>query len=67
MTFNIIRTVTSRGFQAGVFVPFLYSILASLGLLMSLWRTGDIQLDQRNARNTKSGEYGQTFDFIIGD
>ncbi len=64
MTLLFLRAVTSRGFQAGAFVPLLYTTLASIGLLLGLWRTGDMQLDARGTRNSR--EYGQAFDFIIG-
>jgi len=51
----------SRGFQSSIFVPILYSVIASLGLILAIWRQADIGLDKKHM--SKSDE---KFDFIIG-
>lgn len=53
-----------------VWVPLVYAILSSLGLILNFWRTGDILQDEQYHKNPplmKDGwSPGETFDFIVG-
>jgi len=66
MDFDLARGLQffMSGFQTAVFVPILYSLMASLGLILNVWNTGDMQQDAWQAGN--GTDYSTSFDFIIG-